>query len=113
MMCYTCGDRIVVKDGRGQFVDGNGRRHRGKGKHFSHTSNSRCHGEGPAHYQLKAELCASILHQTGKGDAVEQDCQERSVKSATAPCATSSSPAQMYTRSGRRSRAAFMISRGL
>ena len=53
-------DRIVVKDGGGQFVDGKGRHNRGKGKHFSHTSNSRCHGEGPAHYQLKVALCASI-----------------------------------------------------
>lgn len=60
LMCYTCGDRIVVKDGGGQFVDGKGRRNRGRGKHFSHTSNSRCHGEGPAHYQLKVALSASI-----------------------------------------------------
>ena len=25
LACYTCGDRIVVKYGRGQFVDGQGR----------------------------------------------------------------------------------------
>ena len=41
-------------------MDGKGSRNCGKGKHFSHTSNSRCHGEGPAHYQLKVALCASV-----------------------------------------------------
>ena len=60
LTCYTCEGKIVVKDGKGQFVDGSGHRNRGKGKHFSHTSNSRCHGEGPAHYKLKVALCASI-----------------------------------------------------
>ena len=60
LTCYTCGDRIAVKDGKGRFVDGKVRHNRAKGKHFSHTSNSRCHGEGAAHYGLKVALCASI-----------------------------------------------------
>ena len=58
--CHTCGDRLVVKDGGGQFVAGKGPRHQGRGKHFSHTSNSRCHGEGPAHYRIKTTLCRAI-----------------------------------------------------
>ena len=49
LTCYTCGDKLAVKDGRGQRVSGEGRRHQARRKHFSHTSNSRCHGEGPAH----------------------------------------------------------------
>ena len=60
LMCYICGDRIVVQDGRRQFAAGKGRRNRGNGKHFSHTSNSRCHGTGPAHYQLQVALCTSV-----------------------------------------------------
>ena len=31
LTCYTCGDRIVVKDGTGQFVDGKEHRNLGKG----------------------------------------------------------------------------------
>ena len=62
LTCYTCGDRLVVKDGGGQFVTGEGRRHQGRSKHFSHTSNSRCHGEGPAHFRLKTGLCWAINH---------------------------------------------------
>lgn len=60
LTCYTCGDKMTVKDGGGQFVNGEGRRNRSKGKHFSHTANSRCHGEGPAHYRLKTALCYAI-----------------------------------------------------
>ena len=60
LTCYTCGDKITVKDGGGQFVNGSGRRNRGKSKHFSHTPSSMCHGEGPAHYQLKTALCDAI-----------------------------------------------------
>ena len=62
LTCHTCEDRLVVKDGGGQFVTGKGRRHHGRGKHFSHTSNSGCHGEGPAHYQIKTALCVAINH---------------------------------------------------
>ena len=29
-------------------------------KHFSHTSNSKCHGEGPAHYRLKTDIAESV-----------------------------------------------------
>ena len=60
LTCHTCRDRLVVKDGGGQFVTGKGRRHRGRGKHFSHTSNGRCHGEGPAHYRIKTAICWAI-----------------------------------------------------
>ena len=60
LTCYTYGNKIVVKDGRGRFVEGRGRRNRSEGKHCSHTSNSQCHGEGPAHYRIKAALCWSI-----------------------------------------------------
>ena len=60
LTCYTCGDKLVCKAGGGAFVSGNGPRNRAKGKHLSHTSNSRCHGEGPAHYRLKTTLCAAI-----------------------------------------------------
>ena len=62
LTCHTCDDRLVVKDGGGRFVTGNSRRHQGRGKHFSHTSNSRCHCEGPAHYRVKAALCWAINH---------------------------------------------------
>ena len=60
LTCYTCGDKLAVKDGRGQRVSGEGRRHQARRKHFSHTSNSRCHGEGPAHYRVKTALCWAI-----------------------------------------------------
>ena len=62
LTCYTCDDKLVVKDGAGQFVTGEGRRHQKRGKHFSHTANSSCHGEGPAHYQIKVALCRAINH---------------------------------------------------
>ena len=62
LTCYTCGDKLAVKDGRGQRVTGIGRRHQARRKHFSHTSNSRCHGEGPAHYHVKTDLCRAINH---------------------------------------------------
>ena len=52
----------MVKDGGGQFVTGKGPRHQGRDKHFSHTSNSGCHGEGPAHYRIKTALCRAINH---------------------------------------------------
>ena len=60
LTCYTCGDRLVVKDGDGRFVTGKSRRHQRRLKHFSHTSNSKCHGEGPAHYRVKTALCCAI-----------------------------------------------------
>ena len=59
---YTCGDNLAVKDGRGQRVIGKGRRHQARRKHFSHRSNSKCHGEGPAHYRVKTALCQAINH---------------------------------------------------
>ena len=62
LTCYTCGDKLVVKDGRGQRVTTTGRRHQARRKHFSHTSNSKCHGEGPAHYRVKTTLCRAINH---------------------------------------------------
>ena len=60
LTCYTCGDRLAVKDGGGRFVTGRSRRHQGRGKHFSHTSDSKCHGEGPAHYRVKTALCWAV-----------------------------------------------------
>ena len=39
LTCYTCGDKLAVKDGGGQRVSGKGRRHQARRKHFSHTSN--------------------------------------------------------------------------
>ena len=62
LTCYTCGDKLAVKDGRGQHATRTGRRHQARRKHFSHTSNSRCHGEGPAHYWVKTALCEAINH---------------------------------------------------
>jgi len=62
LTCYTCGDKLAVKDGRGQHVTRTGRRHQARRKHFSHTSNSRCHGEDPAHYRVKTALCWAINH---------------------------------------------------
>ena len=62
LTCYTCGDKLAVKDGGGQRVTGVGRRHQGRSKHFSHTSDSKCHGEGPAHYAVKTALCRAINH---------------------------------------------------
>ena len=44
LTCYTCGGRLVVKDGDN------------RAKHFSHTPNSLCHGEGPAHYWVKVAI---------------------------------------------------------
>ena len=60
LTCPTCGGRLVVKDGRGQFVASEGPRHRAKGKHFAHAANSGCHGEGPAHFLVKKALCEAI-----------------------------------------------------
>ena len=60
LTCGTCKDRLVVRDGGGQFVTGKGRRNQGRGKHFSHMSNSKCHGEGPAHFRVKTGLCRAI-----------------------------------------------------
>ena len=62
LTCYTCGDKLVVKDGRGQHASGTSRRNQARRKHFSHISNSRCHGEGPAHYAVKNALCWAINH---------------------------------------------------
>ena len=62
LTCYTCGDKLAVKDGGGQRVTGIRRRHQSRRKHFSHTSNSKCHGEGPAHYAVKTALCRAINH---------------------------------------------------
>ena len=62
LTCYTCGDRLAVKDGRGQHVTGKSRRHQARRKHFSHIANSKCHGEGPAHYGVKTALCRAINH---------------------------------------------------
>ena len=59
LVCYTCRDRLVVKDGGGQFTNGESPR-QGRSKHFSHTSKSRCHGEGPAHFRVKTSLCGAI-----------------------------------------------------
>ncbi len=44
LSCYTCGDKLIVKKGEARR------------KHFSHTSNSKCHGEGPGHYRLKVAI---------------------------------------------------------
>ena len=60
LKCHTCGDRLAVKDGGGQHVTGKGRRHQSRTKHFSHTSNSKCHGEGAAHFVVKTALCWAI-----------------------------------------------------
>lgn len=60
LTCHTCGDKLVVKDGGGQFVNGKGRRNQRRGKHFSHTAKSKCHGEGLAHYLIKTALCGAI-----------------------------------------------------
>ena len=62
LTCPTCGDRLAVKDGGGRFVKREGRRHQGRGKHFSHIANSGCHGEGPAHFRVKTSLCRAINH---------------------------------------------------
>ena len=62
LTCYTCGGKLAVKDGRGERVNGKGRRHQPRKKHFSHTSNSKCHGEGPAHFRVKIALCRAINH---------------------------------------------------
>ena len=60
LTCPTCGGRLVVKDGRGRFVARERPRNRAKGKHFAHTANSGCHGEGAVHYQVKKNLCEDI-----------------------------------------------------
>ena len=62
LTCYTCGDKLAVKDGRGQHVTGKSRRHQARRKHFSHIANSKCHGEGPAHFGVKTALCRAINH---------------------------------------------------
>lgn len=61
--CYTCGSPLCCKDGKGKHIR-NERGHRvgaPKGKHFAHTLESKCYGEGPAHYRLK-ELIALTLN---------------------------------------------------
>ena len=60
LTCVTCGDRLLVKDGQGSEIKKRSRQSVPKTKHFSHTSNSRCHREGPAHYRLKTAIAASI-----------------------------------------------------
>ena len=60
LICYTCGDKLAVKDGQGERVTGKGRRNQARRKHFSHIGNSKCHGEGPAHYRVKTSLCQAI-----------------------------------------------------
>ena len=60
LTCFTCGDLLVVKDGRGSLAKAQSPRGAPKTKHFSHTSNSQCHGEGPAHYCLKMDIAKSI-----------------------------------------------------
>ena len=60
LSCYTCGDKLAVKDGQGERVTGKGRRNQARRKHFSHVANSKCHGEGPAHYRVKTALCQAI-----------------------------------------------------
>ena len=62
LTCHTCEDKLAVKDGRGSRVSGKGRRHQARRKHFSHVANSKCHGEGPAHYRVKTALCLAINH---------------------------------------------------
>ena len=62
LTCYTCGDRLTVKDGQGKRVTGKGRRNQVMRKHFSHVANSKCHGEGPAHFRVKTALCLAINH---------------------------------------------------
>ena len=51
--CYTCGGKLAVKDGDE------------RAKHFAHTCNSACHGEGPAHYRMKASLALAIIDAMG------------------------------------------------
>ena len=60
LTCYTCGDELTVKDGRGQRVNGKGSRYQARRKHFSHISNSKCHAEAQAHYRVKTVLCRAI-----------------------------------------------------
>ena len=60
LTCITCGDRLIVKDGQGSLAKVRSPRSAPKTKHFSHTSNSQCHGEGPAHYSLKMDIAESI-----------------------------------------------------
>ena len=74
LTCHTCGDKLVVKDGGGQFVNGKGRRNQRRRKHFSHTANSKCHGEGPAHYQVKTDLCRAI------NQALEMSREDRNAR---------------------------------
>ena len=62
LTCHTCEDKLAVKDGRGARVSGKGRRNQARRKHFSHVANSKCHGEGPAHYRVKTALCLAINH---------------------------------------------------
>ena len=60
LTCITCDDRLIVKDGRGARAKADTRPRPPRTKHFSHTSNSQCHGEGPAHYRLKMGIAESI-----------------------------------------------------
>lgn len=60
LSCYTCGDKLIVKDGEARR------------KHFSHARNSKCHGEGPAHYRLKMairDVLHSAIERRGKPEA--------------------------------------------
>ena len=60
LTCPTCGDRLVVKNGKGKFSADKTRPSSGRKKHLSHTAHSRCHGEGPAHYRLKMAIAERI-----------------------------------------------------
>ena len=60
LACFTCEDRLLVKDGQGSAAKTDSQRTRSRRKHFSHTSNSKCHGEGPAHYRLKMDIAESV-----------------------------------------------------
>ena len=60
LTCFTCGDHLIVKDGQGSKIKACSPRNAPKSKHFSHTLNSQCHGEGPAHYRLKMGIAESI-----------------------------------------------------
>ena len=60
LTCYTCEDRLIVKDGQGSAAKTDSQPRRPRRKHFSHTSNSKCHGEGPAHYRLKMDIAESV-----------------------------------------------------
>ncbi len=60
LTCFTCEDRLIVKDGQGSAAKTDLQRSKPRRKYFSHTSNSKCHGEGPAHYRLKMDIADSV-----------------------------------------------------